>query len=71
MTETKFILAKVGTHPSDRMYLRFENNSSVWTPDRNRAAVFVDATSALALVDRETGPAYEGSVTFEAEPVSA
>lgn len=68
-TSAAFILAKVGKHPSDRMFLRFENSKPVWTGSRVQAAPFVDEASALAMVDRKTGAAFEGGVTFKVEAV--
>lgn len=70
-SEAVFILAKIGAHSSDRMFLRFEGGAPVWTGDRTRAAAFTDEASALALVDRHTGIAYEGGVRFVASPVES
>lgn len=42
MTEIAFILARVGQHPSDRSWLRFQDGAPVWVSDRDRAAAFAD-----------------------------
>ncbi len=70
MSETAFIVAKIGRHPSNRMWLTFQSCAPCWTADKSRAARFGDEVSALALVDRDTGAAYEGGVTFEVEPAT-